>query len=347
MWPDDLKDPTVPQTPSDPWGRYTRDGPIDEPSPAAAPDWFERATNSGWGPQNLPELTSAPSLMGGTPPGGWAAWFNTLTAGKPPTPATLLALRSDLAQYGIDVLANANNVAGKIRLPTGQIIDVIQGAEQGGRAWQWNTASGAYGSLNTPYGESFSYEPYGGTPSFSGGGFEMGTFAPTSGPVTPFVAPDVTALQQDPSFQVRVKEGEAALQSSAAARGTLLTGGTLKGLQRYGQDLASKEYADVYNRALSTWGANAENADRSYAREAGTYGINAAQTQNAFDRAYATYGANTQAKQYDWMTNYQKAINEYQMRYGIWNTGTTNRFNRLYSLGSLGANAANTYMGAA
>jgi hypothetical protein len=41
-----------------------------------------------------------------------------------------------------------------------------------------------------------------------------------------------------------------ALQNSAAARGTLLTGGTAKDLQSFGQDYASNEYGNVYGRAL-------------------------------------------------------------------------------------------------
>jgi hypothetical protein len=39
-----------------------------------------------------------------------------------------------------------------------------------------------------------------------------------------------------------------ALERSAAARGGLLSGATLKGTQRYGQDLASQEYQNAFNR---------------------------------------------------------------------------------------------------
>lgn len=62
--------------------------------------------------------------------------------------------------------------------------------------------------------------------------------------------------QDDPSYQFRVSEGEKALQKSAAARGGLMGGGTLKALSRYGQDMASQEYQNSFNRALSTFGAN-------------------------------------------------------------------------------------------
>jgi hypothetical protein len=38
------------------------------------------------------------------------------------------------------------------------------------------------------------------------------------------------------------------LERSAARRGGLLSGATLKGIQRFGQDLASQEYQNAFNR---------------------------------------------------------------------------------------------------
>lgn len=55
-------------------------------------------------------------------------------------------------------------------------------------------------------------------------------------------------LQMDPGYAFRLSEGMKALERSAAARGGLLSGATMKGLQRYGQDLASQEYGAAYNR---------------------------------------------------------------------------------------------------
>lgn len=52
----------------------------------------------------------------------------------------------------------------------------------------------------------------------------------------------------DPGYQFRQSEGMKALERSAAARGGLLSGSTLKGVQRFGQDLASQEYANAFNR---------------------------------------------------------------------------------------------------
>ncbi len=54
--------------------------------------------------------------------------------------------------------------------------------------------------------------------------------------------------EADPGYGFRMKEGMKALENSAAARGGLLSGATLKGAQRFGQDLASQEYLNAFNR---------------------------------------------------------------------------------------------------
>ena len=55
-------------------------------------------------------------------------------------------------------------------------------------------------------------------------------------------------FQQDPGYGFRLAEGMKALERSAAARGGLLSGAQMKGVQRFGQDLASQEYQNAFNR---------------------------------------------------------------------------------------------------
>ena len=55
-------------------------------------------------------------------------------------------------------------------------------------------------------------------------------------------------FQQDPSYQFRVDEGIKAVNRSAAARGMLESGATLKGLTRFGQREGSQEYQNAFNR---------------------------------------------------------------------------------------------------
>lgn len=60
--------------------------------------------------------------------------------------------------------------------------------------------------------------------------------------------PEDLAKGMDPGYAFRMSEGMKALERSAASRGGLLSGATMKGIQRYGQDLASQEYQNAFNR---------------------------------------------------------------------------------------------------
>jgi hypothetical protein len=60
--------------------------------------------------------------------------------------------------------------------------------------------------------------------------------------------PEMFAKGIDPGYQFRLKEGMQGLERSAAARGGLLSGATLKGITRYGQDAASQEFTNAFNR---------------------------------------------------------------------------------------------------
>lgn len=55
-------------------------------------------------------------------------------------------------------------------------------------------------------------------------------------------------FQQDPGYQFRLNEGLKALDRQAAARGGLISGNAMKAAGRYGQDYASNEYQNAFNR---------------------------------------------------------------------------------------------------
>lgn len=71
-----------------------------------------------------------------------------------------------------------------------------------------------------------------------------------------FVAPTDVTEQNDPGYQFRLSQGQKTIEAGAAARGTLLSGGTEKALTRYGQDYASNEYGNVYDRAFNQYKNN-------------------------------------------------------------------------------------------
>jgi hypothetical protein len=67
-------------------------------------------------------------------------------------------------------------------------------------------------------------------------------------PLTDYKDFGMDQFRADPGYSFRMSEGMKGLERSAAARGGLLSGGMLKGIQRFGQDLASQEYQNAFNR---------------------------------------------------------------------------------------------------
>jgi hypothetical protein len=99
-------------------------------------------------------------------------------------------------------------------------------------------------------------------------------------------------FQTDPGYQFRVSEGLRASDRSAAQRGGLLSGGYGRALTRYGQDYASQEYTNVYNRISNIAGLGQVGAGQSgnYAMQAGRYMGNAA-SEGANATAYGQIGS--------------------------------------------------------
>lgn len=79
---------------------------------------------------------------------------------------------------------------------------------------------------------------------------KAGKYGPWTGS---FSAPTAADAQQDPGYTFRVSEGLKALDRGAASHGGILTGGTLKAEQQFGQDMASQEYGNVYNRRFQEY----------------------------------------------------------------------------------------------
>ena len=55
-------------------------------------------------------------------------------------------------------------------------------------------------------------------------------------------------FEADPGYQFRQQEGNKALLGAASAQGNMLSGATMKAMQKYNQGLASQEYGNAYNR---------------------------------------------------------------------------------------------------
>lgn len=62
--------------------------------------------------------------------------------------------------------------------------------------------------------------------------------------------PTLNQLQMDPGYAFREQQGMQAVNRSAAANAGLQSGSALKAAQRFGQDMASQEYGNAYNRFM-------------------------------------------------------------------------------------------------
>jgi len=91
--------------------------------------------------------------------------------------------------------------------------------------------------------------------------------------VQPF---DMSKFQADPGYNFRLSEGLKALDRQAAARGGLMSGAALKAAGRYGQEAASQEFGNAYNRYQTDQAARLN--PLIYAMTGGTNATNATNT---------------------------------------------------------------------
>src|SRR6187399_63701 len=128
-----------------------------------------------------------------------------------------------------------------------------------------------------------------------------------------FNAPTIAEARNEPGFQFALDEGRRQMEASAAAKGIGRTGGTVKRLIGYGQEMADTNYNSVFNRGLNTFNTNEGNREQAYgtnlAAGLGAYNTNRG---NAFDNFATNYGV---AKdKYDY--GYKSASDEYESLYG-------------------------------
>jgi len=123
-----------------------------------------------------------------------------------------------------------------------------------------------------------------------------------------FAAPTGDTMLQEPGFQFRLDQGRKALEASAAGRGVLRSGGTLKDILGYGQNFASQEYGNVYNRALQEYDTNRGNAADIWGKQYG-------QRRDVFDTRANTVGQrntfNLGVSQNDYGARRDAAMNDF------------------------------------
>lgn len=206
-----------------------------------------------------------------------------------------------------------------------------------GRTWTWNPGSGAWematvaeppptttggpppptsGPDPGPSGPGNVQTAINNFPQFTPPSFtpQQGLTAPNPYTFTPFSygdfqAPTLAEAQSRPGYLFGLKEGQDALQNSAAARGTLRGGGTLKDLFGYTNAAAEQNYGQQYNEDLTRYNTNRDNAF-------GTWAANNAGNAGAFN---TNWGVTKDVNSTGNAANQQNYTNAFQNASGAFN----------------------------
>lgn len=152
-------------------------------------------------------------------------------------------------------------------------------------------------------------------PTFTAPGFtpQTGIGAPSPYTFTPFSyqdfhAPTLEEAAAQPGYQFGLKQGQDALQNSAAARGTLRGGGTLKDLFGYTNAAAEQNYGNVFNQNKSVYDTNRDNAFGTWAANTGA-GLGAYNTN--WGVAKDVNASGNAANQQNYLNSFQNAGAEF------------------------------------
>ena len=190
-------------------------------------------TVGGQALDQLSALMGLPGTGAGMPAGG------TQTAMTEPEYNKMQQQLIDLqtAQIRDKVMRDSSSYGGlspqtSMALKQNKIDDAVEQwkKQQGLLPWEQLTAQ-----------ERAQYGYYGGQPQSGAGQAPQGAQG----------VPDYSSFYQSPDYQFRLQEGLKALERSAAAKGNLQSGSTLKGITEYGQGMAGQAYGDYYNRLAS------------------------------------------------------------------------------------------------
>lgn len=255
---------------------------------------------------------ATPTPTGATDP---IAYIKKRQGELPPTTQSLQTIFNELKNMGINVEIPTHAGGTKQSLDkivvNGAVYDLLGSVNPDGSSSGWGFTPDDYWVDGKPSRTPGVYTPP--APGPGGGGlppgYEMGNAYgggqyPTSSARGPGLAsPFDVAFQpptgtDDPGFQFALQQGMDAIQKSAAAKGTLLTGGTLKDLASFTTGKALQGYGDAWNRGRTQW-MDAQNLffrnnDTLFSRlgDLGQSGFQAAQQQgqNTIDQGNANAG---------------------------------------------------------
>jgi hypothetical protein len=158
----------------------------------------------------------------------------------------------------------------------------------------------------------FSAERMSGLPAYQG----PGEFAAPN-----FNDPNDPAAQ---AYKFRLDQGQQMLENSAAAKGVLRTGGTMKDLINYGQGAASQEYQSAWDRAMQQYQTEAQlglaghqmQMDQAFGTYDRNYNAGLAENEIAYGRAASEYDRNLGMNERAWERNFDAGMAQNREAYG-------------------------------
>src|SRR5262245_33438866 len=247
------------------WVNAQGPGAADWATPTGYQQWLQQ--------QGAPQMTGGPAARAPMPAGA--------PSGQPPTDRAGIVqwVTQHLGQYGIQPGARGSGV-GDVEYWADQILDPVN---TGYGDWAGRMQRGVQGTQPPLPGAGGGGAMGGGVGGAFGTGVDYEAIRRLLGPG------GAAELQQSPGYQFRLGEGVKALEKSAAAKGTLLTGGTLKGLQRYAQDFASNAYGNRLAQLTGLANLDLGAQQQRYGQLLGVsqLGLNAAGQQGVLGSQYA------------------------------------------------------------
>jgi hypothetical protein len=121
----------------------------------------------------------------------------------------------------------------------------------------------------------------------------------------PYTSPTIEQAMNEPGYQFGVSEGERAIEQSAAGRGVVNGGGTLKDLLNYGRSAAEQNYGNVDARQRANYDLNVQNQN-VMPWEAAMTGA-----QAEFAPQMTAYATQAAAGQYQQQADFQNWITQF------------------------------------
>lgn len=142
-----------------------------------------------------------------------------------------------------------------------------------------------------------------------------------------YTRPTAADLQTDPGVQVRLEAQQRAMERSAAAKGTLLTGGFQRSLGEVMQDYASNEYQRLVDRATQEYlnAFKVFTGDKS--RRASVYNDQFGQSLAGHQTDFNTFLGDKDRRSREYGNTYGRALGEFGQRFDTHQANQLNAFN--------------------